>query len=128
MKSIPDKKMTTSKIILWATYILFASQILLAMWFSYKEIGTDIFIYSVPSSAGLAGATTVFYMNKSKMENLFRYKIAFLEYKIDLINKHPESAELIDKEISSIEDTLDSEVDSTMQEYVDENVEIPSLS
>lgn len=127
MKSIPDKKMTTSKIILWATYILFASQVFLSLWFSHEGFSTEVFIYSIPSTAGLAGATTVFYMNKSKMENIFRYKIAFLEYKIDLTQKHPESTEIIMKEISSIEATLDSEVDSTMQEAVSEDIDIQGI-
>ena len=114
---MPDKKrkreITTSKLILWATYILFASQ-----------IDTTVFVYTIPATATLAGATTVFYMNKSKMENVFRFKISFLEYKLDLLDKHPCKEDIVESEMSSIEDALDSKIDSTMREAVDEEINI----
>lgn len=125
---MPDKKrkreITTSKLILWATYILFASQIILAIVCTIKEIDTTVFVYTIPATATLAGATTVFYMNKSKMENVFRFKISFLEYKLDLLNKHPDKEDIVESEMSSIEDALDSKIDSTMREAVDEEIKI----
>jgi hypothetical protein len=83
-------------------------------------------MYTIPATAGLAGATTVFYMNKSKMENVFRFKISFLEYKLDLIDKHPDKAEIIDKDLSSVEEALDTKVDNTMTEAINEDIEIQS--
>ena len=125
---MPDKKrkreITTSKLILWATYILFASQIILAIVCTIKEIDTTVFVYTIPATATLAGATTVFYMNKSKMENVFRFKISFLEYKLDLLDKNPCKEDIAESEISSIEDALDSKIDSTMREAVDEEINI----
>ena len=125
---MPDKKrkreITTSKLILWATYILFASQIILAIVCTIKEIDTTVFVYTIPATATLSGATTVFYMNKSKMENVFRFKISFLEYKLDLLDKHPRKEDIVESEMSSIEDALDSKIDSTMREAVDEEINI----
>lgn len=125
---MPDKKrkreVTTSKLILWATYLLFASQVVLAIVCAVKEKDTSVFVYTIPATATLAGATTVFYMNKSKMENVFRFKISFLEYKLDLLNKHPDKEEIIESEMSSIEEALDSKIDNTMREAVDEDVKI----
>lgn len=125
---MPDKKrkreITTSKLILWATYILFASQIILAIVCTIKEIDTTVFVYTIPATATLTGATTVFYMNKSKMENVFRFKISFLEYKLDLLDKHPCKEDIVESEMSSIEDALDSKIDSTMREAVDEEINI----
>ena len=118
------KGFTTSKKILWATYILFASQIITAAVFAYKSLDTSIFVYSIPSTAGLAGATTVFYLNKSKMENVFKFKISFLEYKIKMINKYPNNCEDIENELSSIEDSLNAKIDGTMSEAVDEDITI----
>ena len=75
------ERMTTSKKILWATYLLFTSQVFCALHFAYNAIDTSVFVYTIPSTAGLAGATTVFYLNKSKMENIFKFKISFLKFK-----------------------------------------------
>jgi hypothetical protein len=121
-----EKRVTTSKLILWATYLLFASQVFIAVLCTLKAYDTSVFMYTIPATAGLAGATTVFYMNKSKMENVFRFKISFLEYKLDLIDKHPDKAEIIDKDLSSVEEALDTKVDNTMTEAINEDIEIPS--
>ena len=121
-----EKRVTTSKLILWATYLLFASQVFIAVLCTLKAYDTSVFMYTIPTTAGLAGATTVFYMNKSKMENVFRFKISFLEYKLDLIDKHPDKAEIIDKDLSSVEEALDTKVDNTMTEAISEDIEIQS--
>lgn len=121
-----QKEFTTSKKILWVSALLFILTVVLAVWFSYKGIDTSIFIYILPITGGILGCTIAFYMNKSKMENIFRFKITFLEYKLNLIKDNPKMASVIDKEMSSIEDSLDSKVDSTMQEAVDEDINIQS--
>lgn len=116
--------MTTSKKILWATYALFASQVFCALHFAYNELDTSVFMYTIPSTAGLAGAATVFYLNKSKMENVFRFKISFLKFEILMKKKYPESAEEIEAEVSSIEDALSMKIDQTMQEAINEDITI----
>lgn len=123
----PEKRkreITTSKLILWATYLLFASQVVISIICTIKEHDTSVFIYTIPATATLAGATTVFYLNKSKMENVFRFKISFLEYKLDLLDKHPDKADVIEEEMSEVESALDSKIDNTMREAVDEDVKI----
>lgn len=81
-------------------------------------------MYTIPSTAGLAGATTVFYLNKSKMENVFRFKIDFLKFKIKMTKKYPQNKELIQSDIGDIESALDSKVDQTMQEAINEDITI----
>ena len=119
-----EKKFTTSKKILWANFILFIILVSVALMFSYEGRDTSIFVYALPIMGGILGATIVFYLNKSKMENVFKFKISFLQYKLDLIDKHPDKAEIIEQEMSSVESTLDSKVDSTMQEAVSEDISI----
>ena len=119
-----SEKMTTSKKLLWATYSLFASQVFCALYFAYRMLDTSVFMYTIPSTAGLAGAATVFYLNKSKMENVFKYKISFLKFEIVMKNKYPESANEIEAEVSSIENALNAKIDQTMQEAVNEDITI----
>ena len=118
------EKITTSKKLLWATYTLFASQVFCALYFAYQMLDTSIFIYTIPSTAGLAGAATVFYLNKSKMENVFKYKISFLKFEIVMKNKYPENAAEIEAEVSSIESALNAKIDQTMQEAINEDITI----
>lgn len=119
-----EKKFTTSKQILWATYLLFVSQIVFAMYSVLQALDTSICSYTIPATAGLAGATTMFYMNKAKMENVFRFKISFLKFRLSLTQKNPEKAEIIDQELSSVEQALDTKIDNTMQEAVNEDISI----
>lgn len=119
-----ESNFTTSKKILWASLLIFTITVVIAIVFSYKGIDTSIFMYILPITGGIAGATIVFYMNKSKMENIFKFKISFLEYKMELIDKNPDKASIIEEEMSSIEEALDSKVDTTMQEAVSEDINI----
>ena len=119
-----SEKVTTSKKLLWATYTLFASQVFCALHFSYRMLDTSVFMYTIPSTAGLAGAATVFYLNKSKMENVFKYKISFLKFEILMKKKYPENAEEIEAEVSSIEHALNTKIDQTMQEAINEDITI----
>ena len=119
-----EKNFTTSKQILWVSILLFAVTVFLAIRFSNEGKDTSIFSFILPITGGIAGATIVFYLNKSKMENVFRFKISFLEYKLKLLKKHQNNACVVEEEISSIENALDSKVDSTMQEAVNEDISI----
>lgn len=119
-----ESNFTTSKKILWVSLLIFTITVVIAIVFSYKGIDTSVFMYILPLTGGIAGATIVFYMNKSKMENIFKFKISFLEYKMELIDKNPDKACIIEEELSSIEEALDSKVDTTMQEAVSEDINI----
>lgn len=121
-----EKRFTTSKKILWASMLLFIVTVAIAIKFSYEGRDTSVFMYILPLTGGIAGATIVFYLNKSKMENIFRFKISFLEYKIKMAKKNPKEVCLIDKEMSSVEEALDSKVDMTMQEAINEDINIQS--
>lgn len=123
-KSVKDKKFTTSKKILWASFLIFVVTLAVAVKFSYDGRDTSVFMYALPITGGIAGTTTVFYLNKSKMENIFRFKISFLEYKLDLIDSHPDKKEVIENEMSSVEGSLDSKIDTAMQEAVSEDINI----
>lgn len=124
MAKSKEKCFTTSKKILWASMLLFIVTVAVAIKFSYEGRDTSVFMYILPLTGGITGATIVFYMNKSKMENIFRFKISFLEYKLKLLNDNPDRACIIEEEMSSIENALDSKVDSTMQEVVNEDITI----
>lgn len=126
MKNKDTKRFTTSKQILWVSTLLFIGVISCAVYFSYEGIDTSIFMYLIPTVGGINGATVIFYLNKSKMENIFKFKISFLEYKIELVDKHPDKASLIEDTVSDIEDALDSEVDNTMSEAINEDIDIQS--
>lgn len=119
-----EKTFTTSKKIMWASFITFVATLVTSVIFSYQGRDTSVFVYALPITGGIVGAITIFYLNKSKMENVFRFKISFLEYKLKLIDKHPNKRAIIEEEMSSVESALNSKIDTSMQEAVSEDISI----
>jgi len=96
--------------------------------FAWQGKDTSVFMYIIPSTGGAYGAAIVFYLNKAKMENVFKGKIAFLETKLNLMMKYPsEHHEEIESEFSKIDAALDSKIDSTMNEAVQEEISIQNF-
>lgn len=122
-----EVKLTTSKKVMWSSIILFIVTVAVAIVFSYEGRDTSVFVYILPITGGIAGTTVAFYMNKSKMENIFKFKIAFLEYKLDLMNEHPTQTEVIEEEVSTIENALNNKVDTTMSEAVNEDIDVQNF-
>lgn len=119
------KKVETSKKALWLTCTLFAITLISGLVFTYLEKDLTFFMYAIPSTGGVFGATIVFYLNKAKMENVFKGKISFLEYKMELLKEQPDEIHgVINEEIDSIDNMLSQSIDSTMQEAVQENIDI----
>lgn len=118
------KKEYSKKIVFW-TGVLFVSQIIAALFFSWNSKDTSIFMYTIPSTAGIFGAAIIFYLNKAKIENVFKGKIDFLKLKMEMLHDSPiEQHEHIESELSKIDECLDSKIDSTMNEAVQEKITI----
>lgn len=119
------KKKETSKKLLIATGILFAATLALGIMCVFKEKDTSLFMYAIPSTGGVFGATVVFYLNKAKMENIFKGREDFLKYKLDLLKEQP--AELhseVEKDITEVDDILANVINSETQEIVNEKINI----
>lgn len=121
-----DKK-EFSKKILHQTMFIFISQLIAALFFAWNGKETSIFIYTIPSTAGIFGSAIVFYLNKAKIENVFKGKIDFLKLKMEMLqDSHIEQHEYIESELSKIDECLDSKIDSTMNEVIQEEINIPN--
>ena len=66
-------KSFSKKIVFW-TGLLFASQVVMANTASLLYKDTSIYVYTIPSTAAIFGASIIFYLNKAKMENLLKIK------------------------------------------------------
>lgn len=114
-----------SKKILHQTMLIFISQLGAALVFAWNGKDTSIFMYTIPSTAGIFGAAIIFYLNKAKIENVFKGKIDFLKLKMEMLHDSPiEQHEHIESELSKIDECLDSKIDSTMNEAVQEEITI----
>lgn len=123
MKQNPKSEF--SKKLLDQTKYIFISQLILASIFAWCGKDTSIFCYTVPSSGGAYAAALGFYLNKAKLENIFKGRIAFLKMKLKMIKKYPpEQQEVIENELNEIDETLDNKIDNTMQEAVQEDINI----
>lgn len=119
-------KIEYSKKIVLLTGIMFISQIITAIIFSYNNLDTSIIVYTITATGGVFGASIIFYLNKAKLENAIKIKVAFYKLKLNLSREIPEEyMDSINNEFDSLEQTLGMKIDSTIEEAVNEDVSIP---
>lgn len=96
--------------------------------------GIDVSGYAtqqILTTGGIFGASIIFYLNKSKIENLSKGKLRFLLLKLrlelKLKDKIPEeSYQIILSEIEQIDTMLDSKLNGALEEAIQKEVEIPN--
>lgn len=119
-----------SKMIVIITGILFILALLDIR--GAARAGYDVSGYAtqqIVTTGGIFGASIVFYLNKSKIENLSKGKIRFLLLKLrlelKLKDKIPEeSYQLILDEINQIDAMLDSKLTGALEEAIQQEVEL----
>ena len=123
-------KLEFSKKVVIATGLLFVLSLLDIR--AGVRAGLDVSGYAtqqILTTGGIFGASIIFYLNKSKMENLSKGKVRFLLLKLrlelKLRDKIPEeSYQIILEEINKIEDMLDRKLDGSLEEAIQREVEM----
>lgn len=113
----------SKRILFWAM-LIFSINLFCSLLFSWYGKDTSIFMYSIPTTGGILGSAIVFYLNKAKLENVCKGKIAFLKYKMKLLEKHPKCKEEIENELSTIDSAMTNKIDSEMESAVSEDITI----
>lgn len=124
------RKIEFSKIIVALTAVLFILA-LLDIRGAVRE-GLDVSSYATQllvTTGGVFGASIIFYLNKSKIENLSKGKIRFLLLKLrlelKLKDKIPEeSYQIILDEINEIDTMLESKLDGTLEEAIQHEINV----
>ena len=119
-----------SKIIVITTGLLLILT-LIDIRFAVRD-GFDVSGYAtqqIVTTGGIFGASIIFYLNKSKIENLSKGKIRFMLLKLRLELKlkeeiPEESYSLILEEIDEIDNMLDSKLDGALEEAIQREVDI----
>ena len=96
------------------------------------RVGLDVSGYAtqqIITTGGIFGASIIFYLNKSKIENLskgkIRYMLLKLRLELRLKGKLPEeSYQLLLEEINEIDTMLDSKLDGALEEAIQQEVEV----
>lgn len=94
--------------------------------------GLDVSGYAtqqILTTGGIFGASIIFYLNKSKIENLSKGKVRFLLLKLrlelKLKDKIPEeSYQILLTEINRIENMMDSKLDGSLEEAIQKEIEM----
>lgn len=127
-----SKKLEFSKVIVILTAILFILSLLDIR--SGVRAGLDVSGYAtqlIVTTGGIFGASIIFYLNKSKIENLSKGKIRFLLLKLrlelKLRDKIPEeSYQIILEEINEIDTLLENKLDGSLEEAIQNEIDIQS--
>lgn len=119
----------TKKIVIFAALLFITS--LIDIRGAVRE-GLDISGYAtqvIVTTGGIFGASIIFYLNKSKIENLSKGKIRFmllrLRLELKLKNQIPEEAyNLIMEEINEIDRMMDTKLDGALEEAIQQEIEL----
>ena len=128
--STSKRGMEFSKKIIIAAWLLFVVSLFDIR--SAVRAGIDVSGYAtqqILTTGGILGAAIIFYLNKSKIENLAKGKIRFtllkLRLELKLKDRIPEeSYQLVLNEINKIDGMLDSKLDGALEEAIQQEVEI----
>lgn len=116
-----------SKRIVYWTGLLFFSQLVSAAVFSSLGKDTSIFMYSIPSTGGVFGASIIFYLNKAKMENVLKMKISYTKFKVNLSKLiPPEAVEDIENEFIDFENALNLKLEDSMSSAINKDIDVQS--
>lgn len=124
------RKLEFSKVIVVLTAVLFILA-LLDIRCGVRE-GLDVSGYAtqlIVTTGGIFGASIIFYLNKSKIENLSKGKIRFLllrlRLELKLKDKIPEeSYQIILDELSELDAMLDNKLDGTLEEAIQHEIDV----
>lgn len=114
------KNIETSKRLLQQTRAIFIGTLICAVIFSALSYDLSIFIYAIPATGAVYGAAIGFYLNKAKMENIFKGRIDFLKVKLELLNKYPQHQEVIEEEINSADNAIIDSINSKMSDAMED--------
>lgn len=119
-----------SKVIVALTAILFILS-MLDIRGAVRD-GIDVSSYATQilvTTGGVFGASIIFYLNKSKIENLSKGKIRFLllrlRLELKLKDKIPEeSYQIILEEINEIDTMLENKLDGSLEEAIQNEIDV----
>lgn len=128
--STPKRGMEFSKKIILAAGLVFIVSLIDIR--AAVRNGLDVSGYAtqqILTTGGILGASIIFYLNKSKYENLSKGKIRFtllkLRLELKLKDQIPEeSYQLVLDEINKIDSMLDSKLDGALEEAIQQEVEL----
>lgn len=122
-----------SKKIVIATGLLFILSLLDLRSLSVQ--GIDISSYAtqqIVATGGIFGASVIFYLNKSKIENLSKGRIRFVLLKLRLELKikdqiPEETYAIVLDEINKISGMMESKLDSSLEEAIQKEIDIQTF-
>lgn len=122
-KNSKEKLQFAKKIVVIAT-ILFVLSIISALLWSWYDKNTDVFTYIIPTIGGVWGASIIWYMKKSQLENGIKIQIGMIKELMKLKIKYNEcSTDYVDE----IQEKVESRMQNNIDNFIDEALTPPEI-
>jgi len=123
-----DKK-EFSKVLLNRTQAIFLLNLVAAGVFAWFGKDTSIFAFSIPTTGGVYGAAIIFYLNKAKIENIYKGLIAFLKQKPKILEAYPETHRPeAERQLGNLEDSMLAPVQQALDDALRQEISLQSFT
>lgn len=117
--------MQFSKKVVISTTIIFILSIVTALLWSWFDKPTDVFMYIIPASGGVWGASIIWYLKKSQLENSIKIQLGMIRELLKIRSEFNTNDE--DEYIDGIREKTENRMQEKVDEFIDDALTPPEI-
>lgn len=117
--------MQFSKKVVISTTIIFFLSIVTALLWSWFDKPTDVFMYIIPASGGVWGASIIWYLKKSQLENSIKIQLGMIEDLLKIKAKYNSTNE--EEYIDGIREKTENRMNERVDEFIEDGLTPPEI-
>lgn len=119
------EKVQFAKKVVVSTTVIFILSIVSALVWSWLDKSTDVFIYIIPSTGGVWGASIIWYMKKSQLENGIKIQLGMIRELLKIRSEFNTNDE--DEYINEIREKTENRMQEKVDEFIDDALTPPEI-
>ena len=119
------EKLQFAKKVVVSTTIIFILSIISALIWSWLDKSTDVFMYIIPSTGGVWGASIIWYMKKSQLENGIKIQLGMIRELLKIRSEFNTNNE--EEYIDEIREKTEYRMQEKVDEFIDDALTPPEI-